>query len=118
VLRLTEACDSDGTESENTQFITANLATEEDWDRTMERRAGELPLKMQSRTAIAAQLPDDKKSAIKTPHAHPDTSRTEFQKKFENATVACTEFSVTATIETPLQLHTVKYRDENEAARR
>jgi hypothetical protein len=80
----------------------------------MERSAGELPLKMQSRTAIAAELPDEGKSAVKTPHAHRDSSRTEFQKKFEDATVACAEFSATLTIETPLQLHTVKYSEENE----
>jgi hypothetical protein len=61
VLPFTEACDADGTESENTQFTTANLAIEEDSYRTMERSAGELPLKMQSRTAIAAELPDEDK---------------------------------------------------------
>jgi hypothetical protein len=118
VLPLTEAFDADGTESENTQFTTANLATEDDWDRTMERRAGELPLKMQSRTAIAAELSDEENSAVKTPETHGDSSRTEFQKKFEDATVACAELSSTEMIETPLQLHTVKYRDENEASDR
>jgi hypothetical protein len=84
----------------------------------MERPAGELPLKMQLRTSIAAELSDEDNSTVRTPHAASDTSRTEFQKKFENATVACTELRATATIEAPLQLHTVKYRDENEAARR
>jgi hypothetical protein len=31
VLPLTDACDADGTESENTQFSTANFATESAW---------------------------------------------------------------------------------------
>jgi hypothetical protein len=74
----------------------------------MERLVGELPLKIQSRTAIAAELPGKRRSAVKTPDANPDSALTEFQKKFEDATVACSELPAILTIEPPLQLHTVK----------
>jgi hypothetical protein len=63
----------EGGESEKMQFTTSNFATRSIKKRTMERPVGELPEKMQFRTAIAAQFPVDpaKISAAKMPQAPP-----------------------------------------------
>jgi hypothetical protein len=74
----------------------------------MERPGGELSLKIQLSTAIPAEPVDAAKSTAKTPQVQEDSSCTEFQRKFECATVARMELSKRAMIDPPLQLHMVK----------